>query len=168
MTVRALRVTKLGAASLALAAIAGLSISAAHAATATSTMSVSASIGGACTVGGANISFGAYSAAAASTSSGSIQVTCSNGTNATVSLNQGINNNRASAFATRALNNGTNYLGYDVYTDNTYATVWNTTNTQPLTSTGSPVTLTAYGRIPAGQNPITGSYNDTITISVAF
>ncbi len=139
-----------------------------EAATATATLSVSASISGACTVGGSALSFGAYTAASASTSSSSIQVTCTNGTNAVVSLNQGNNNNRASAFGTRALANGANYLGYDIYTDNAYATLWNATNTQPITSTGSPITLTAYGRIPSAQNPATGSYNDTVTITVTF
>ena len=165
--------TRIGSASLATAATASLLFVAApthttQAATATATMSVSANIGGTCTVGGANVTFGTYTSTTASTATGSVQVTCSNGTSAVVSLNQGNNNNRASAFATRALNNGTNYLGYDVYTDNTYATVWNGTNTQPITSTGAPITLTAYGRIPSGQNPATGSYNDTVTITVSF
>ena len=160
-------------ASFAIAAVAGLLVAAsavdsANAATATATMSVSANIGGTCTVGGANVSFGTYASTAAATATGSVQVTCSNGTNALVSLNQGNNNNRAPTYATRALNNGTNYLGYDVYTDNTYGTLWNAANTQAVTSTGTPVTLTAYGRIPAGQNPATGSYNDTITITVSF
>lgn len=141
---------------------------AAQAATATANLTVSASIAGACTVSGAALSFGAYSAAAASTTSSTITVTCSNGTNAVVTLNQGNNNNRVPSAGTRALNNGTNYLGYDIYTDNAYATVWNTTNNQPVNSTGSAVNLTAYGRIPAGQNPATGSYNDTVTITVTF
>ena len=140
----------------------------AQAATATATLSVSASIAGACTVGGSALSFGAYSSAAAATANSSIQVTCSNGTNAVVTLNQGNNNNRVPASGTRALNNGTNYLGYDIYTDNTLATVWNNTNNLPVASTGAPVTLTAYGRIPAGQAPATGSYNDTVTITVTF
>ncbi len=165
------RSLRMGASVAAIAALGGLFVAAtspAQAATATANMAVTANIGGTCTVGGANVSFGTYVSTAASTATGSITVTCSNGTNAVVSLNQGNNNNRASSFATRALNNGGNYLGYDVYTDNTYATVWNTANTQPIASTGAPVTLTAFGRIPSGQNPATGSYNDTITISVAF
>jgi spore coat protein U-like protein len=140
----------------------------AQAATATATLSVSASIAGACTVGGSALSFGAYSATAASTANSNISVTCSNGTNAVVTLNQGNNNNRVPASGTRALNNGTNYLGYEIYTDNALGTVWNTVNSQPVTSTGAPITLTAYGRIPAGQNPATGSYNDTVTITVTF
>ena len=156
-------VALVAAGAMSLATFAG-----AQAATATANLTVSASIAGACTVSGAALSFGAYSAAAASTTSSNISVTCSNGTNAVVTLNQGNNNNRVPASGTRALNNGTNYLGYDLYTDNTYATLWNGTNTQPVVSTGAPVTLTAYGRIPTGQNPATGSYNDTVTITVSF
>jgi spore coat protein U-like protein len=157
---------------LALGALAGVTFagfSAAQAATATATLSVSASIAGACTVGGAALSFGAYSPAAASTANSTIQVSCTNGTNAVVTLNQGNNNNRVPSAGTRALNNGTtNFLGYEIYSDNGLSTVWNTTNSQPIASTGSPISLTAFGRIPAGQNPATGSYNDTVTITVTF
>lgn len=163
----------IGSGTLALAAVAGVSlvsvpVAPAQAATATATLSVSASIGGACTVGGAAMSFGAYSSASASTANSNISVTCTNGTNATVVLNQGNNNNRVPSAGTRALANGTNYLGYEIYTDNGLSTVWNTANAQPITSTGSAITLTAYGRIPSGQNPATGSYNDTVTITVTF
>jgi spore coat protein U-like protein len=163
------RIARMGVASLAVALFAGaFAVSSAQAGTVTATMAVSASIAGTCTVSGSTMSFGSYSSAAPSTASSSIQVTCSNGTSASVTLNQGNNNNKASTFGTRALNNGTNYLGYDIYTDNTYAKVWNTAEPQTITSTGSPVTLTAYGRVPAGQNPVIGSYNDTVTISVSL
>ena len=154
----------------ALAVVAGLSLasSSASAASATATLSVSATIASACTVAGAAMSFGAYTATAASTANSTIQVTCTNGTNAQVSLNQGNNNNQVPSAGSRALANGTNYLGYEIYTDNGLSTVWNTSNTQAVNSTGSAVTLTAYGRIPAGQNPATGSYSDTVTITVTF
>ncbi len=153
----------------AVAAVSAIGFSAAQAATATANLSVSASIAGACTVGGAALSFGAYSATAASTANSTISVTCSNGTNATVSLNQGANNNRVPSAGSRALGNGAGaYLGYEIYSDNALATIWNAANTQPIASTGSPVSLTAYGRIPAGQNPATGSYNDNVTITVTF
>ena len=140
----------------------------ADAATSTAILSVSANIAGVCTVAAASLAFGTYSATAASTATAPIQVTCSNGVNAQVSLSQGNNNNRASAYGTRALSNSGNYLGYDIYTDNAYATVWNATNTVPVASTGAPVTVTAYGRVPSGQNPATGSYSDTVTIAVNF
>lgn len=158
-------------AAAAVVAMAGLSfagITGAQAATATATLSVSASIAGACTVGGAAMAFGAYSSASASTTNSNIQVTCTNGTNATVSLSQGNNNNRVPSAGSRALANGTNYLGYEIYTDSGFSTVWNAANAQPISSTGAPITLTAYGRIPSGQNPATGSYNDTVTITVTF
>lgn len=167
MNTRTFPATKL-VALVAAGAMSVATFASAQAATATATLSVSASIAGACTVGGSALSFGAYASAAASTANSNIQVTCSNGTSALVTLNQGNNNNRVPASGTRALNNGTNYLGYDIYTDNTLATVWNATNNLPVVSTGSPVTLTAYGRIPAGQSPATGSYNDTVTITVTF
>ena len=158
----------LALAAVATASLTGFGGASVQAATATATLSVSASISGACTVGGAALSFGAYSSASASTANSAISVTCTNGTNATVSLSQGNNNNRVPSAGTRALANGANYLGYEIYTDNTLATVWNLASAQPIASTGAPITLTAYGRIPSGQNPATGSYNDTVTITVTF
>jgi spore coat protein U-like protein len=141
----------------------------AHAGTSTSTMSVSANIGGTCTVGATSMAFGTYASTAISTATAPIQVTCTSGVTAQVGLSQGNNNNKAASYGTRALANGsTNFLGYDVYTDNTYATVWNNSTTVPVTSTGTPVTVNAYGRIPAGQTPATGSYNDSVTITVTF
>jgi spore coat protein U-like protein len=141
----------------------------AHAGTSTSTMSVSANIAGTCSVGATSLAFGTYTATAVSTATAPIRVTCSSGVAAQVSLSQGNYNNRAASYGTRALANGSaNFLGYDVYTDNTFSTVWNTTTTVPITSTGNPVTVNAYGRIPAGQSPATGSYNDSVTITVTF
>src|SRR5262249_11369303 len=140
---RALARAAVPCAALAALLVPTLTDSSAQAATATATLSVSASIAGACTVGSAALTFGAYASTAASTASSAIQVSCTNGTSAVVTLNQGNNNNRVPSSGTRALNNGTNYLGYDIYTDNTYSTVWNATNSQPVVSTGSPVTITA-------------------------
>src|ERR1700744_1487177 len=98
--------TRIVSAALAAAATAGvvfavLPTTSSQAATATATMSVSANIGGTCTGGGSQLSFGPYSSSAAATTSANISVTCSNGTSAVVSLNQGNNNNRASTYATR-------------------------------------------------------------------
>src|SRR4051794_24801764 len=108
MTIKSwLRSSVLGAMGVAVLSLAGGD--SADAATATATLSVSASIAGACTVGGAAMAFGAYSAGTAATASSSVQVTCSNGTSAVVTLNQGNNNNRVPTAGTRALANGANY-----------------------------------------------------------
>ena len=142
---------------------------AAQAATATANLSVSANIAGACSVGGAALSFGPYSSTAAATTSSTIAITCSAGTAAVVTLSQGANNNKVPSAGTRALNNGTtNFLGYNIYTDSAFSTLWNGTNSLPVNSTGSAVNLTAYGRIPAGQSPASGSYNDTVVITATF
>jgi spore coat protein U-like protein len=148
---------------------AGLATPQGEATTVTANLAVSASIAGTCSVGAAALGFGSYVSNTASTTTATIGVTCTNGVNATVALGQGNNNGKAAAFGTRALNNGaTNFLGYDIFTDGTFATIWNATNTVPVSSTGAVVNLTANAKIPPGQTPTTGSYNDTVQISVTF
>jgi spore coat protein U-like protein len=66
---------------------------------------------------------------------------------------------------------GTGRLGYDLYTNAGRSTVWGctTTNDVDVTSTSSAANvMTVYGRIPAGQDVATGSYSDTVVVTVTF
>jgi spore coat protein U-like protein len=98
-------------------------------------------------------------------------VACTKNTAYTVTLGAGAN--AASAVGTsRAMKDaGTGaFLSYEIYTNNTYGTVWNTTNTVGGTAaTTSAISLTAYGHIPAGQNvPAAAGYTDTVVSTVNF
>ncbi|HLI12670.1 MAG TPA: spore coat U domain-containing protein [Alphaproteobacteria bacterium] len=141
----------------------------AEATTATTSFQVTANVQSSCTVSATAMAFGTYSLTSGNTATSTITVTCTNGTKATIALDNGQNGGRGGSFGTRAMSaGGSNYLGYDIYTSTAYTTVWNTTNTQTVTSTGSPVNLTAYGRLPSGQAPATGSYTDTVTVTATF
>lgn len=101
-----------------------------------------------------------------------INVGCTKGTIATVALSDGGN----FAAGTRRMTNGADFVAYDLYTDNTYVTVWNGTNTRQVTGDGviagaSPALnqpLVVYGKVPAQNTGGAGSYSDSITATVTF
>jgi spore coat protein U-like protein len=150
------------------------------AATATSTFQVTANVAAKCQVvaPGAALAFGAYDpSAAAPVAQLTVQFHCTKGTTWTITLDAGLNAGKG-AFGTRAMSSGTNYLGYELYTDNTYAAgkVWATTLPSAAgtydTGTGTGGTtadsVTVYGQLPAGQYVAPGSYSDTITFVVNY
>lgn len=127
-----------------------------------------------CTVATATITFGTYDVfnASATTANGTLNVTCNkNNTPIAISLSVGAN---ASNYAPRYLSDGTDLLGYNIFTDATYATVFGdgTGTTQTISTTAPtknvafPVTL--YGSITANQDVGVGSYSDTVVATVNF
>lgn len=101
-----------------------------------------------------------------------ISIGCTKDTVATVALSNGGNHSGT----TRRMSNGTDLVEYDLYTSNTYATVWNSSNTRNVTGNGAvsgnaPVlnqTLTVFGKVPAQNTGSVGNYTDTITATVTF
>jgi spore coat protein U-like protein len=90
--------------------------------TSTGTLTVTAAIGTTCTVSNVGINFGTVSTASAVTTTGNLAVNCSNGLAYSLDLDPGVN--PAAANANRQLGNGANRLGYNIYTTNTFITVW--------------------------------------------
>lgn len=148
----------------------------------TANFQVTANVASSCTVSATNIAFGAYDPADANATAprdanGSVSVRCTRGTSTAVAaLNQGANPATGSTCASplRQMTGGaTLRLRYDIYQDAGRATAWgcDATNSQAVptfTSSLTPVTLTTYGRIPAGQDAAIGSYTDTVQVSVTF
>ena len=69
--------------------------------------------------------------------------------------------------------NGASYIPYQIYTDNTYGTIWNgavTGMTGGATGTGGNQTYTMYGRTqaPAIGTLGSGNYADTVTATVTY
>ena len=139
------------------------------------TVTVSAAIVASCSISGSTLAFGSYdpiatnSVTALNVSGNALSVSCTRGApGVTVTLGTGSN----AAFAvgtTRAMAGGGGYLSYDLYTDATHGTVWNTTNTvsyAPLSMAAS--NLTVYGQIPGGQDATVASYTDSVTATVNF
>lgn len=168
---------------LTLSCLAASSAAFAGASPQTATFQVTANVASSCIVNATDIAFGAYDPADANATApldatGTVSVRCTRGTSTAVAaLNQGANPTSDSTCASpsRQMNGGgTERLRYDIYRDASRAEVWGcdpTSNVQPIptfTSSLIPVTLTTYGRIPAGQDAAIGSYTDTVQVSVTF
>lgn len=150
---------------------------AAHAGTATDNLAVSASISANCTISTAALAFGAYDPIVSHASSpldgtGTVTVTCTNGSSADITLGQGANADTGSTddVPLRRMAKGTDYLAYFLYSDSGRTTVWGNTTGSDVNhiGTGSATNLTVYGRVTAGQNEPAGSYSDTVVATVTF
>lgn len=145
--------------------------------TATGSLTVNATVSSTCLVssGGGTLSFGAYdpintNASAPLQQSGTFQIQCTNGLTATILLGQGLNAGSGSTDAApiRNMTNGTSMLNYQLYTTGARSTVWDNASGVSQLTTGQTQTMTVYGSIPAGQNVTSGSYSDTVVITVNY
>jgi spore coat protein U-like protein len=135
---------------------------------------VTATILAECNVTTAALTFGNYDSVVANRSTALdnttlVEVFCTKGAVAFVSLDNGVN----AAGATRRLKSATgNFLTYEMYRESGRTTVWNATNTNSGTSTSKLTAInggfTVFGRIPAGQDIPAGSYSDTVTVTVNY
>jgi spore coat protein U-like protein len=67
--------------------------------------------------------------------------------------------------------NASKTLNYALYSDTARTKNWgNTVSTDTVTGTGSggPQAITVCGQIPASQNPVPGSYTDTVTAILTY
>jgi len=138
------------------------------AATATTTFQVTATVLSTCLVSATPLAFGNYSGAQTDATS-TVSVTCTNTTPYNVGLDAGLST--GATVTTRAMQNGSNTLGYALYSDSARTVNWgNTPGTDTVAGTGTGLaqTLTVYGRIPAGSLPAPGAYADTITVTVTY
>ena len=143
----------------------------AMASTANTTFQVSATVNNACSVSANSLAFGTYNPllSTAITLSGGINLTCTLGSAFQVGLNAGTAT--GATVTTRQMTNGSNLLNYDLYRDLAHTLNWgNTLNTDTLsgTGTGIPVTYPVYGLLPASQSVPTGTYTDTVTVTVTY
>lgn len=144
----------------------------AYAQTATGSLPVSATVLENCTVVATPLVFGALTEVGAADvdSTAVLTLTCTPNADFYVAMDEGAN---ASSGARRMKNaTSAEFLPYEIYTDNTYATVWgNTQGTDTVAGTAPTgvATLTAYGRIDEGVSSVSaGAYADTVTITVNF
>jgi spore coat protein U-like protein len=167
---------KFSLATAAFAAAALLGAVEASAGSATSNLTVTATVPAICVLTPGTLAFGSYdpvgaNATVALNGTGTFDVACTKSTVYTVTL--GLGANSASAIGTtRAMKDtGTGaFLSYEIYTATARTTVWNTTNTVGGTAANvTPIVLTAYGQVPAGQNvPPANGYTDTVVSTVNF
>jgi spore coat protein U-like protein len=136
----------------------------------TGTLTVTAAIGTSCTVTNVGINFGTIVTTSAVTTSGILNVNCSNGLAFSLDLDPGLN--PAAANANRQLASGANRINYNIYTNNTFTTVWGSAmaggTSQSFTGTGANQSITAFLKIPVQAAPPTGTYADTVAITAVF
>ena len=148
--------------------------SSAQAQTATANLTVSANVIANCTISTNPVVFTNYDPISGSAldSTGTIIVTCANGTPANVWLGSGANPNGGTVAApVRRMSDGTNFLTYQLYTTVARSVVWggDLASSVATTGTGAAVNLTVYGRIPGSQNvPAGGGYLDTVQATIQF
>lgn len=149
----------------------------AHAATTTANLSVTATVAANCTVTTSALAFGAYdpvntNLSTALLGTGTISVRCTNGSAATLELDQGLNAAAGSTASAplRRLKSGSNHLSYSLFSDAPRTVVWATGGPQSVshTGTGNVTALTVYGSVAAGQQVPAGSYSDTVVVTVTF
>jgi spore coat protein U-like protein len=154
-------------------ALPGAAPTAALAATTSSTMSVTATVTANCTVSTTALAFGNVDTISGSNfdSTGSLSITCTNGTAWAASA--GIGSGSGASFANRRMTAGANLLNYNIYTTAARTVVWGNgtggTATLPGTGTGTAQSVTVYGRVASGQTSVpAGSYVDTVAVTVTY
>jgi spore coat protein U-like protein len=164
---------------LMLAAACALGAGGVFAATATTTFTVTAAVSANCTISATGISFTydpvSANATTAATATGTVTIACTKGSGPSIGLNAG-NNAGAVAGVTRAMANGANRLGYELFQQAAApgnGAVWSDIGgANPLNAGVSPSkaarSFTVQAQIPAGQDVSVGSYSDTITATVNF
>ena len=143
----------------------------ANAATATSTLNVSLTITDSCIVSTTPVAFGTQGVlASAVDATGTVVVTCTNGTANTVSLDAG-GGSGATTTARKLTGPAAAVVGYALYRDAGRTQLWGNTigtDTAAGTGTGSAQTLTVYGRVPAQSTPAAGAYADVVNVTVTY
>jgi spore coat protein U-like protein len=141
-----------------------------------------------CSVSTTSVAFGAYDvySSSATNANGTLTVTCTfqtgiDGGGKTVSYTVSMSTGSSNSFVQRTMKSGSDALGYNLYTDNTYSVVWGDGTGGSSTVSGSlhvgpgagngtkSQQSTVYGRVPALQDvSVSPSYTDNVTISVAY
>ncbi|MCP1106500.1 spore coat U domain-containing protein [Serratia nevei] len=143
----------------------------------TATVGVSATLVNACVAGttsGGNTSFGTLNfgtvyflntavQVTGQANAGALQINCNNGTSYTVLLSGGQSGNTAARYLQSAAGARVNY---NLYTSAAYATVWDNVTGVSQTATGQSVWLPVYGMIPVQATPATGTYTDTVQVTI--
>jgi spore coat protein U-like protein len=147
-----------------------------YAVPATGTLSVTANVVAACNVSTSDaLNFGSSInnlSGAAVDGAGALHIQCTTGSTPSVALDQGQNDasGTATAPARRMKANTSDYLAYELYSDENRTTVWGADAASlSITPDGSNQTIDVYGRITAGQNAAAvGSYSDSVAVTVTF
>ena len=99
-----------------------------------------------------------------------LQISCTRGATTTIGIDSGTHAGQTS-FGTRALADGTKYLGYDIYQDSVRTILWSNAGAgiyNYVSPSSLPTNISIYGRIFASQNVPAGIYTDTLVITINY
>jgi spore coat protein U-like protein len=139
-----------------------------RAATVSTTVGMSSTVVATCTVTAAPLAFGTYSSVQIDQTT-TITVNCSNGAAYTIGLGAGTA--PGATVTTRRMVNGGSTMNYSLFRDAARTLNWGTTigtNTVAGTGSGADQAVIIYGRIPGAQSVPSGSYADTVAITVTY
>ena len=115
----------------------------AQAGTATNNLTVSITINAGCTINASTLAFTAVAgttiATTAQTNSTTVSVTCTNGSPFSIGMGNGNNYT-----TTRQMANGTNYIGYGLFTDSGYANAWTTATNSTFNEKGKLILINIF------------------------
>lgn len=149
---------------------------AAQAATKTASFAVSASVGKNCVISAGDLALGEFIGDNNLFAESDITVRCTAGTNFTIALDDGVTGTYAGR---RMVGPEGNFLVYNLYTADTYASVWGDGVGGGITVGGvgegmgaaNELTRTVYGRLLAVDNEGAveeGAYSDTIVATITY
>lgn len=153
----------------------------AQAGTATANLTVQITITAACTINAATLDFGASVPGTTLVSTNvdaatTVSVTCTNGSPYSIGMDNGANFS-----GSRRMKQGAtaNFLSYSLYVDSGRTNAWTTAASSSTcttanscflgTGSGSAQAVNIYGRVPStGTAPPTGTYTDTVTMTITY
>jgi len=120
----------------------------------------------------ASLAFGTYDPFSATPldTTGSVWYTCTNSPGVTITVNTG----SSGSYSQRTMRSGANTLGYNVYIDAARTMIWGDGTPPSVIGPGATTNFlgitiaTLYGRVPAGQDAVAGTFSDTLVLSVNF
>lgn len=162
------------------AVVASLTSLNAQAGTATSNLTVQITITASCTINAATLDFGSNVAGTTLVSTNvdaatTVSVTCTSGSPYSIGMDNGANVSGSQ----RRMKSGSNFLNYNLYVDSGRTNAWTTAASSSTcttasscflgTGSGSSQSVNIYGRVPSiGTAPPTGTYTDTVTMTITY
>jgi len=129
---------------------------------------VQATVERSCTVSADPINFGTHSALTSNIdANGRLVINCTNGLPYSISLNGGLSN---AAPTQRRMTQGTGAVIYGLYSNSARTLPWGSSPTEIIskTGTGSSENVTVYGRVAPQATPFTGTYSDTVVVTINY
>lgn len=135
-----------------------------------------AGLGCSCSVATTAVTFGTYVPTTQKTSNGNVAVTCSALVIFTASYVISMAKGNSTTYTPRFMNLSGVHLNYNLYTTAAFTSIWGdatggtVTVSDSYTSIGLSTTrnYTIFGRIPASQFVNTGTYTDTVLVTVTY